>query len=190
MNSNLNLHNFIFKQCFSHIEVARDFLKVHLPATIQQDCDFSKLALEPSSFIEDDLKQLHSDVLYSLPIKQQKSYVYCLIEHQSTPNQFMAFRLLRYCFAAMQQHLNQGNQTLPIVVPLLFYYGATNPYPFSMNWLDSFEQSDLAKQIYQQPFPLVDITNFSDEAIAQHGQVSVLEYVQKHIRMRDSLDII
>ncbi|WP_234809490.1 Rpn family recombination-promoting nuclease/putative transposase [Candidatus Williamhamiltonella defendens] len=31
----------------------------------------------------------------------------------------MAFRLLRYAVAAMQRHLEQGNDTLPVVVPVI-----------------------------------------------------------------------
>ncbi len=48
----------------------------------------------------------------------------------------MAFRLLRYAIAAMQNHLQAGNETLPLVIPVLFYQGARTPYPWSMNWRD------------------------------------------------------
>ncbi len=53
--------------------------------------------------------------------------MYALIEHQSTPDKLMAFRLLRYGLAAMQRHLDAGHDTLPLVVPILFYHGKVSP---------------------------------------------------------------
>jgi predicted transposase/invertase (TIGR01784 family) len=63
--------------------------------------------------------------------------VYVVIEHQSSPDNHMAFRLMRYAIAAMQRHLDAGHKTLPLVVPMLFYHGATSPYPFpSTGWMN------------------------------------------------------
>lgn len=39
---------------------------------------------------------------------------------------------MRYSIAAMQLHLDAGNEQLPLVVPLLFYHGQETPYPYSM----------------------------------------------------------
>ncbi len=65
---------------------------------------------------------------------------------------------MRYAIAAMQRHLDAGHKTLPLVVPMLFYHGATSPYPFSLNWLDEFADPQLAKTLYGCPFPLIDVT--------------------------------
>jgi len=115
-------------------------------------------------------------------------YVYALIEHQSSPDKHMGFRLTRYAIAAMQQHLDAGNDTLPLVVPLLFYHGKTSPYPYSTNWLDEFDSPELARSIYTNSYPLVDVTVIPDDEILQHKRVALLELVQKHVRQRDLLD--
>ena len=47
-------------------------------------------------------------------------------------NAQMAFRLMCYAIAAMQRHLDGGHTKLPLVVPMLFYHGATTPYPWSL----------------------------------------------------------
>lgn len=36
-------------------------------------------------------------------------YIHVLVEHQSTPDKHMAFRLIRYAVAAMQRHLKAGH---------------------------------------------------------------------------------
>ncbi|WP_299144637.1 Rpn family recombination-promoting nuclease/putative transposase, partial [uncultured Vibrio sp.] len=81
------------------------------------------LKLESGSFIEESLRPYYSDVLYSLNTSQGEGYVYALIEHQSRPDKHMAFRLMRYAIAAMQQHLEAGHEHLPLVIPLQFYHG-------------------------------------------------------------------
>ncbi len=78
-------------------------------------------------------------------------YVYTLIEHQSTENLYMPFRMLRYSVAAMQRHLEQ-HKTLPLVIPVLFYHGERSPYPYSMNWLDCFEIRRLRLKYTQSRF--------------------------------------
>ncbi|CAK8742636.1 hypothetical protein SODG_005890 [Sodalis praecaptivus] len=69
------------------------------------------------------MKPYQSDILYSVNANGVDGYVYCLIEHQSTPDKLMAWRLMRYCMAAMQRHLEAGHDKLPLVFPVLFYCG-------------------------------------------------------------------
>ncbi|ATA25271.1 transposase [Brenneria goodwinii] len=185
----MHSHDAIFKQFLSDIDVARDFLSVHLPPSIRERCDFTTLQLESSSFIDDELRSRVSDMLYSLHTEAGKGYIYCVIEHQSRPEKLMAFRLLRYCLAAMQQHLAQGHQALPLVVPLLFYHGKRSPYPYSLRWLDSFDNPQLAEQIYYHTFPLIDLSVIPDEEIKTHRRAALLSLVQKHIRTRDMLEL-
>lgn len=98
--------------------------------------------------------------------------------------------MLRYAVAAMQQHLEAGNNELPLVIPILFYHGRETPYPYSTNWLDLFKDRELAQALYFQDFPLVDLTVMSDDTIMQHKRVALLELVQKHIRERDVREIL
>lgn len=102
----------------------------------------------------------------------------------------MAFRLMRYAIAAMQRHLDNGHTRLPLVVPMLFYHGATTPYPWSLSWLDCFADPQLARELYASPFPLVDITVIPDDEIVRHRRVALLELIQKHIRQRDLMAIV
>ncbi|MBJ7222911.1 Rpn family recombination-promoting nuclease/putative transposase [Brenneria sp. L3-3C-1] len=182
-------HDNVFKIFLSDIDVARDFLTIHLPSDIRERCDFSTLQLQSASFVDEALRARISDMLYSLHTLSGTGYIYCLIEHQSKPDKMMAFRLMRYCLAAMQQHLEQGNKQLPLVVPLLFYQGERCPYPYSMRWLDGFDDPDLAAQIYSNAFPLIDLTVIPDEEIKTHRRAALLSLVQKHIRTRDMLEL-
>lgn len=189
-NTTPTLHDAVFKQFLTHPETARDFLDIHLPPALRKLCDLNTLQLASGSFIEDDLRPYYSDVLYSLKAGNGDGYVYCLIEHQSTPDKHMAFRLIRYAIAAMQRHLDAGHKTLPLVIPVLFYQGKVSPYPYSMSWLDEFEMPEEARMLYGQNFPLVDITIIPDDEIMQHRRMAILELLQKHIRQRDLSELL
>ncbi|KKJ89711.1 Rpn family recombination-promoting nuclease/putative transposase [Citrobacter freundii] len=183
-------HDAVFKQFLYHPDTARDFLDIYLPSTLRELCDLQTLKLESGSFIEDSLRASYSDVLWSLKTNEGDGYIYVVIEHQSSPDAHMAFRLMRYAMAAMQRHLDAGHKTLPLVIPMLFHHGALSPYPFSLCWLDEFDDPIVARQLYSATFPLVDITVIPDDEIMQHRRIALLELMQKHIRKRDLMGLV
>ena len=182
-------HDAVFKRFLRHPETANDFLTLHLPEAIRQRCDFSTLRLEPASFIDEDLRAWYSDVLWSVQTPCGLGYVYVVIEHQSSPDNHMAFRLMRYTLAAMQRHLDAGHNTLPLVVPILFYHGTVSPWPHTLNWLQLFDYPELAGALYGGDFPLVDLTVMPDNHILRHQRMAMLELLQKHIRQRDLAEL-
>lgn len=183
-------HDAVFKTFLSSVETARDFIEIHLPPSLIKICKLETLRLEPGNFVEDDLRPYFSDILYSLETTHGRGYVHVLIEHQSSPDKHMSFRLMRYAVAAMHQHLQAGYETLPLVIPILFYHGQQSPYKGAMNWLAHFDDPEVARQLYSNPFPLVDITVIPDDEIMQHRSMAALTLVQKHIRQRDMAQLL
>ncbi|UKK43041.1 Rpn family recombination-promoting nuclease/putative transposase [Klebsiella quasipneumoniae] len=179
----------VFKHLLSHRATARDFLDIHLPEHLRELCNLQTLQLESGSFIDEDLRASHSDILYSLQTQAGDGYIYLLIEHQSSADRHMAFRLMRYAIAAMQRHLDKGHTQLPLVIPLLFYHGQVSPWPYPMCWLEGFAHPQTARQVYNQDFHLIDITVLPDDTIMQHRRVAMLELLQKHIRQRDMMEL-
>lgn len=179
------IHDAAFKGFMTQIENARDFFEIHLPEHIKSLCDFNTLSLTNSSFIDKQLRSRLSDVLYSVQTSQGEGYIYLLVEHQSTPDKLMAWRLMHYAFLAMNQHMQQGNTILPIVVPILFYHGGRSPYPYTQLWTECFLLPDIAHGLYTQPFPLVDITVIDDNELVNHRKIAVMELAMKHKYLRD-----
>ncbi|WGM04084.1 Rpn family recombination-promoting nuclease/putative transposase [Arsenophonus nasoniae] len=183
-------HDAIFKQFLSEKETAKDFFNIWLPDEIKALCDLDSLKVESGSFIDSEMKNYQSDILYSVSTTKGSGYIYVLIEHQSTPDKLMAWRLMRYSLAAMHKHLEQGNKQLPLVFPILFYCGEQSPHPYSTHWLDCFEDRKLAESIYNNPFKLADVTTLDDGEIMQHKRMALLELLQKHIRRRDMTELL
>ncbi|EDW3152982.1 Rpn family recombination-promoting nuclease/putative transposase [Salmonella enterica] len=184
-------HDGLFKLFLREPDTARDFLAVHLPADIRAQVRLDTLKLEPGSFVDQKLRELHSDVLYSVETAEgHAGYIYCLVEHQSTADRMMAWRMMRYSMAVMDAHLKKGNDTLPVVVPLLFYQGTVRPYPYSTDWMDCFDAPALAREVYSRPWPLVDVSVMEDSDLQSHRRMALLELVQRDIRHSDAASLL
>ncbi len=104
-------HDATFRQFLANPDVARDFMMLHLPAELRALCDLTTLKLESGTFVEDDLRQYVSDILWSMKTTTgDDGYIHLLLEHQSSADKNMAFRQLRYAVAAMQRHLEAGHK--------------------------------------------------------------------------------
>ena len=74
------------------LEIVAEHLVTHL--------DFSQLVHINRSFIPDNLREQESDIVYSVPFRSESKtdelLIYILIEHQSTVDTTMGFRVLFY----------------------------------------------------------------------------------------------
>ncbi|EDV0069642.1 Rpn family recombination-promoting nuclease/putative transposase [Salmonella enterica subsp. enterica] len=184
-------HDAAFRSFLANPDVARDFMDIHLPAELRALCDLSTLHLESGTFVEEDLRQYASDILWSMKTTTgDDGYIHLLIEHQSGYDKNIAFRQMRYAVAAMQRHLDTGHDKLPLVIPLQFYHGERSPYPHSTNWLHCFSNPEMACKIYTNPFPLVDVTVLDDDEIVNHRRMAALTLLMKHIRQRDMMELL
>jgi predicted transposase/invertase (TIGR01784 family) len=91
-----NPHDALFKYVFSQPEHAASELRSVLPAEVAGRLDWSSLELQPASFVDERLSGRQADLLFTVRYEERPAYVYVLLEHQSTCDPLMAFRLLRY----------------------------------------------------------------------------------------------
>ena len=145
MNKIQTPHDAIAKTFLYDVEIAKDFLEAHLPDEIKKYCDLSSLTLESSSFIEKNLAQHFSDILHKVRFTDggdlRDGYIYTLVEHQSTPDELLPFRILRYQTAIIKRHIEKYEcKKLPIVASLVLYNGKKSPYPHGCFIDDTFEK--------------------------------------------------
>lgn len=184
----ISSHDSAFKRFMMNISNAKDFFFIHLSEELKNHCDFSTLQLQNSSFIDLKLRSRMSDILYSVKTKKGDISIYLLIEHQSRADKMIAWRMMHYAFCTMNQHLQQGYKSLPLVVPILFYHGKKEPYPFSVNWMECFPLSSLADQLYSNDFSLIDLTSIDDDILLTHNKAAVMEIAMKHVNCCNDLD--
>ncbi len=191
-----NPHDRFFRSAMKQKQVAKEFFLAHLPSDVSRALDLDSLVQLNTSFIEEDLKEQISDLLFECTIgrspKPTKAYIYLLVEHQSTPQRLLPFRIFKYLWGAMDSHLKQHKtDRLPVIFPLVFYNGRISPYPFSMNLLDLFDDPlKVMPKVLHQPIPLVDVHKLTEAEIEQFPWLSPATKVMQHIRDEDILPIL
>ncbi|WP_341761120.1 Rpn family recombination-promoting nuclease/putative transposase [Candidatus Tisiphia endosymbiont of Thecophora atra] len=181
-------HDQIFRKAMENPLVAHEFLNAHLPKHIKALIDFPSLKFENTSFIEQNLRDSISDVLFSAKFDGKDGYLFLLIEHQSSADHFMAFRLLRYMLNICDRYLtaNPKAKSLPLIYPLIFFNG-TGDYNASRNLWELFEDNLLAKEIWTNDYQIVNVNDIPDEQLKQRVWSGIFEFFAKHIRERDLL---
>jgi recombination-promoting nuclease RpnB len=124
-----NAHDQFFRTAMANKTVAREFLKTWLPGELCQLVDFEQLEIQPRSHINEVRQESEVDVLFKTTIGGYEAYLYLLLEHQSTPDELMPFRLLKYLCNIIDQHLKtQGNNKIPLIYPTVVYHGSVNTH--------------------------------------------------------------
>lgn len=119
-------HDGAFKAVLGQSEHARGALQPVLPTAVAEALDWSTLKQQPGSFVDPDLRLLHADLLFSATWRGgAEALVYVLFEHQSTPDRWMSFRLLRYMVRIWDRWQKDHDQAtvLPPIVPVVLYHG-------------------------------------------------------------------
>ncbi|MCG9128205.1 Rpn family recombination-promoting nuclease/putative transposase [Candidatus Poribacteria bacterium] len=98
--------------------------------------DFSKLTELNRSYITDTLKELESDMVFSIPFHEttttEELLIYILIEHQSTVDPMMGFRVLFYMCqiwdgqrrALESSDIPKSEWRLGPILPIVYYTGS------------------------------------------------------------------
>ena len=111
-------HDRFTKANLQEVAIARAFLKVHLDVDLRKRIDLSSMKLTNNEFVLPHLRKIQSDVVYECLIDGKNSYIYFLMEGQSSAEELMAFRKLQYNVALMDHHLKMGNKKLPVIVSI------------------------------------------------------------------------
>jgi predicted transposase/invertase (TIGR01784 family) len=116
-------HDNFFRENFGQAEVARDYLQNYLSAPLLAHLDLSRMALQDGSFVDPDLQESYSDLLYLVPLQNgDEAFAYFLFEHKSFPDKQVAFQLLRY-MVRIWEHQSKQEQPLTPILPLVVYHG-------------------------------------------------------------------
>jgi len=89
-------HDLIVRAVLRDLAEAASFLQAHLSEEVSQALNWSTLRLLEGSFVDEDLRGSEADLLYEVEHVSGGGslWVYLLLEHQSTPDRWMRFRLL------------------------------------------------------------------------------------------------
>jgi predicted transposase/invertase (TIGR01784 family) len=188
MAKHLSPHDRVLRSTMSQPQVIKEFFNNYLPVNIKKEIDIDSIQLQKDSFIDDKLRMQITDLLYTAQFGKQQGYLYILVEHQSTPDKLMPYRILKYKLSIMDHHLKTtGDKQLPVIYPLIFYSGKRT-YNHSTNIFDLFgNQKQLAEDILYRPYQLIDLKQIPDNKLKAQLWFGVLGRIMKHIYSKDVL---
>src|SRR5438132_5055585 len=136
-------HNMMVRAVLSDLAEATSFLQQHLPQEVSQVLNWSTLRLLEGSFVDEDLRASEADFLYQIEHGSGEGsvWLYVLLEHQSTPDRWMRFRLLKYCCRIWEMSFREhpDQRELRAIVPLVFYQGERS-WSYSSEFADLFAE--------------------------------------------------
>ena len=133
-------HDNAYKLLFSHVRMVADLLKGFVNEPWIDELDFNTLDKVSGSYVSDDLRDRHSDVIWRVQWGPKLLYIYILLEFQSTVDPYMAVRIHTYISLLQQDLIRRkqlsNNGKLSPVLPLVLYNG-------QRHWSAAVELSEL-----------------------------------------------
>ena len=184
-------HDNLFKEMMQRKDVAQEFFQSHLPPAMLAKVDLNHLILQSDTYVDINLKRSMTDILFQTKFSKKTGYLYILIEQQTNPEKMMPFRIFRYMFKIMENHLKKtGEEKLPVVYPILYHNGKRE-YPYSTALLDLFDDpEDLISDILFKPIQLIDLSKIEDEALQQKIHYGIMVLVMKKVWLEKTPKVI
>lgn len=173
-----DIHDRGYKLLFSFWKILQQLIEGYVQEEWKDRLDFSNSQKIDSSFISERLEKQESDILYKVPFLEKKDkqiYLYLLIEHQSSIDYSMPFRVLFY-LAQVWNHFyknsdekkrRQKDFCFPPVFPIVLYNGST-PWTAATSLKQIVEEADYFHSFipdvtyYLIDIPRLDIAKLRD----------------------------
>jgi len=168
-----NPHDSLFKRTLGDKEVAVDFLENYLPNSILKEIDLTDIKVAKDSFIDKELEESFSDILYNVSIDGKEGFVYLLFEHKSYFDKMTPVHMLGYILDIWKLYNKQNkNEKLPPIIPILIYHGDRKwKYGSSLSELIEATSEAISDYIPAYNYLLYDFSNYSDAEIK--GQIKL-----------------
>ncbi len=181
-------HDTGYRLLFSHPEMVRDLLRGYVPGDWVAEADFSTLGRVNGSYVSDNERQRHDDMVWRVKVGRHWLWVYLLLEFQSEPDRWMPVRMLVY-LGLLAQHLIRENELidgrLPPILPIVLYNG-TPTWRAPLDVAECFTPAPpgLARFVPRLPYHLVD-----EARLKLHPLPSVRNFADALFRLEHGRDV-
>ena len=175
------IHDKLVHRVLVNPESATDLLRRHLPETVSQALRWETLKQLDRSFVDEEMRGTEADFLYEVEhgSGHDAVWLYALVEHQSVPDKWLRFRLLRYCCRIWEMNRDQRPEPSELrpIVPLVFYQGERS-WSYTTEFADLFVES-----VRDWPWVprfshiLVDQSGIDPDAIQGELKVRIMQMV-------------
>jgi predicted transposase/invertase (TIGR01784 family) len=165
MSSN-HPHDRFFRSVFAHRELMAEYVNNFLPKALSSRFHLDTLEQQKESYLDKNLNQYFSDVVYTVGYGKSKVTLTLLLEHKSYVPPHPWLQLLQYMVNAYSaQAAKVGRKKLTPVVPIIVYHGKEkwNVRPVS----SYFKGVDDLSVVFIPEFKylLNDLSHYSEEEL-------------------------
>ena len=159
-------HDKLFKELLSDKKEAVKFINHYLHLNLLDD-EIEKYEKE---FRTEEFRNIEADVVYKVKNKN----VFILIEHQSSLDLKMAYRILRYKNAIIESAINkrrlkEKNYKIPKVIPIVLYTGKRKWQKLS---IEDIEEKIEGYEEIKPGYDLVDTNEFTKQQLLEDNLVT------------------
>lgn len=123
-NEIISKHDATFKEVFSQKRIAKDFIENNIPKEVLDIMNMESLELQKDTFINEELKENFSDLIYRVKINNKEAYICFLLEHKSYKDKMAIFQLNKYILESWMTIVQKENkEDLPLIIPMIIYHG-------------------------------------------------------------------
>jgi hypothetical protein len=164
-------HDKVFRRVLGEPAHAASQLRAILPPALLTHLDLDELTLVSGTFVGADLSLRYADLLFTAPLAGRDAYIHLHVEHQSTPDPWMALRMIEYMVSIWQRHrrAHPKDKRLPAVIPVVVYHGR-RPWNAATDVAGLLDLPDDAARaawdyVPHVRFLLDDLTRVDDQAL-------------------------
>ena len=184
----LPTHDGIFKLVFQDPAHAAPFLRWFVPPAIVDDFAWAQTELLSGEHIGQELRPLHSDLFFSVPVKPEKLAkhggkgeicIHVSLEHQSTVERNMVVRCFMYAASMYRLLFRQdpNRSYFPAIHSVVVYTGQ-RPWTAPRKLTDVYGLSDSTVETMGSGFPqlqydLMDLSQTDEQALLKSDQPEV-----------------
>jgi predicted transposase/invertase (TIGR01784 family) len=166
-----NVHDKFFKETFSRLEVAQSFIEELFPPDIKEKINLADLKRVSESFIDSELEEYFSDIIYQTNLANQETLVTLLFEHKSYTVPFIHIQLLQYVLNIWKQEIKDGKMVLSLVIPIVIHHGDKKwEYRSMKSYFVDLPQV-LHKFIPDFDYLLFSLTDIADDRLTSFNNV-------------------
>ena len=152
-------HDKMFKEMLSDKKSTVDFINSFLHLNLVED-DIEKYEKE---FRTSEFSNVEADVVYKIKNKN----VFILIEHQSSVDYKMSYRIMRYKYAIIEsaidkKRLKEKSYRIPMVIPVVLYTGKRKWKRLLINDIEEKVEGYAENWL---EYTLIDVNKFSKEQL-------------------------
>ena len=184
-SDNNNPHDSIFRGYMSDKLAAKDSYLYYLPRKLYSLITPLTIDIDSTSFVDNDLSNSYSDILYRARLKTDDGFLLLHLEHQSSHDPLMPLRIMEYRARILRRYKdNYPKEKLPIIYTVVIYNG-TSSYTSSTDFAEMFTHPNLARKYMIPNFGLLDVHKIADEEFRERGLSGIAEYMLKHGARKD-----